>query len=587
MANDTAALKALASKFQEHINNHDLDAAFGLVDDQLIDHAAPLGTPPGKQWLRGQYGMFLSAYPDLRMNLEAISAEGDWVVLHAILEGTNTGSFLGMPPSGNPFKTYAVEVFRVQDGKFVEHHQWIDIMTMMRAIQTPGGSEPIMGSRAGEMPNVTTPEQKRARIQQYFNEMVIPRNIDRMPHFLGDNVLDHSAAPGMPSGVEGARMFLNMNYASFPWSNYDIQHMIVDGDLVTVVFTIEGEHSGAPFFGVPASGKRFKVQCIEIERIPNEHFIEHWGGMDFMQLSAQLGLGFFGENRQQQQASVEADVRRLVDTYIGGMNEGDIDKVMSAFADTFIDHQVVPGGAVMGNDAAEVRRAHVMLHEAFPDVKFGVRDLIIEGDTVFLLVRAEGTQTGSFFGMPATGKHIKWTATRILRYADGKFAEGTSELDQVSILQQMGILPTPPVVYDTEGNKAMVRALIDEINRGNPNAFARFMAPDVRTTFESAEEKPVKGIRALEADLGMLRSAFHDLKLEIETIAAYQDRVSVRVRYSGTHSGDYMGVPGTGKVYHWTGALTYRFEDGKIAEVWTNTDRFTLLQQVGIIPSFG
>ncbi len=235
-------------------------------------------------------------------------------------------------------------------------------------------------------------------------------------------------------------MFLNMNYAAFPWSNYDIQHVIVDGDLATVVFTIEAEHTGAPFFGTPPSGKRFKVQCIEIERVPGDRFIEHWGGMDFLQLSSQLGLGLFGERSTSTGAEVEEQVHRLVDLYIGGMNEGNIDKVMSAFADTFIDHQVVPGGAVMGNDAKEVRRAHEMLHAAFPDVQFGVRDLLIEGDQVFLLVRAEGTQTGAFFGLPATGRYLKWTATRVLRYADGKFAEGTSELDQVSILQQMGII---------------------------------------------------------------------------------------------------------------------------------------------------
>jgi steroid delta-isomerase-like uncharacterized protein len=586
MANGMAELKALASKFQEHINNHDLDAAFALVDDQLIDHAAPLGTPPGKQWLRGQYGMFLSAYSDFRMNLEAISAEGDWVVLHAILEGTNTGSFLGMPPSGNPFKTYALEAFRVSDGKFVEHHQWYDIMAMIRAVQTPGGSEPIMGSRAGEMANVTTPEQKRARIQQYFNEMVIPRNIDRMAHFLGDNVLDHSAAPGMPAGVEGARMFLNMNYASFPWTNYDIQHVIVDGDLVTVIFEIEGEHTGAPFFGVPASGKRFKVQCIEIQRIPNEHFIEHWGGMDFVQLSNQLGLGLFGENAAAQGGADENAVRALAEQYIDGMNEGNIDRVMDVFAESFVDHQVVPGGAALGNTKADVRRAHEMLHTAFPDVKFSLQDLLIDGDQVVMRVRGEGTHTGMFFGMPPTGKYIKWSGVRLLRYADGKFAEGTSELDQVGILQQMGIIPTPPVVYDTEGNKAVIRKLVQELNKGNPNAFAQFMSPDVLVYFESAET-PLKGVKWLNRDDGMLRAAFHDLHIEIESMAATRDTVATRLKFKGTHAGMYMGVQGTGKVYHWSGLVTDRLEDGVIVERWTNIDRFTLLQQVGIIPGFG
>ena len=48
-----------------------------------------------------------------------------------------------------------------------------------------------------------------------------------------------------------------------------------------------------------------------------------------------------------------------------------------------------------------------------------------------------------------------------------------------------------------------------------------------------------------------------------------------------------MGVPGTGNVYAWSGVIIDRFEDGKIVERWTNIDRFTMLMQVGIIPSFG
>ena len=584
MATATLNLKTVAQQFQSAINQHDLDAALALVDDQVIDHAQGPDAPPGKQAMRRFYESFLSAFSDFRITLEAVSAEGDMVVLHGMYEGTHTGTFMGIPASGNPITSYFVEVFRVRDDRFVERFHWFDIMIIMRSLQTPGGIKPIMGTRAGSLPSTSTPDQKRAKIRQYFDEMVIPRNLDHMIDFLGDGVLDHSAAPGMPAGVEGAKMFLGMNYAAFPWSDYDIQHVIVDGDLATVVFTIEAEHTGAPFFGTPPSGKRFKVQCIEIERVPGDRFIEHWGGMDFLQLSAQLGLGLFGE-QPDQATDIEAQVHKLVDLYIGGMNEGDIDKVMSAFADTFIDHQIVPGGAVMGNDITEVRRAHVMLHEAFPDVQFGVRDLLIDGDQVFLLVRAEGTQTGAFFGMPATGKHIKWTATRVLRYADGKFVEGTSELDQVSILQQMGILPIPPEKHDTEDNRVIVRWLIDEINRGNPQAYAMFMAPDVMTTFDSAEH-PVRGIGPLNKDLGLLRSAFHDLRLEIESMAAYRDKVAVRVRYSGTHAGEFLGVRGSGKVYHWTGTITDRIEDGKIVERWTNTDRFTLYQQIGIIPSF-
>ncbi|RPJ30431.1 MAG: ester cyclase, partial [Planctomycetaceae bacterium] len=110
--------------------------------------------------------------------------------------------------------------------------------------------------------------------------------------------------------------------------------------------------------------------------------------------------------------------------------------------------------------------------------------------------------------------------------------------------------------------------------------------PDVIIHTES-NPAPLKGTRWLKMDDGMLYSAFHDLNRQIESMTAVGDRLATRMRFSGTHSGAYMGVPGTGQVYNWSGVIIDRFEDGKIAERWMNVDRFTLLMQVGIIPSFG
>ena len=152
MATATLNLKTVAQQFQSAINQHDLDAALALVDDQVIDHAQGPDAPPGKQAMRRFYESFLSAFSDFRITLEAVSAEGDMVVLHGMYEGTHTGTFMGIPASGNPITSYFVEVFRVRDDRFVERFHWFDIMIIMRSLQTPGGIKPIMGTRAGSLP---------------------------------------------------------------------------------------------------------------------------------------------------------------------------------------------------------------------------------------------------------------------------------------------------------------------------------------------------------------------------------------------------------------------------------------------------
>jgi steroid delta-isomerase-like uncharacterized protein len=386
--------------------------------------------------------------------------------------------------------------------------------------------------------------------------------------------------------AEAAKAFLRLNFDSFPWLHYDIHHLLVDGDALVLIGYIEGEFSGKPLLGMPPTGRKFRIPNIEVIVIPDLQFTEHWGGIDMIGLAEQLGLAMFGMDKQGAPPDYSDDIRRLAAQYIDSMNEGDVDKTMDVFAESFIDHQVAPGGASLGNTKEDVRRAHEMLKDSFPDVRFTLEDLLIEGDSVVMRVSGEGTHQGAFFGIPPTGKHIQWTGVRVLRYENGAFVEGTSELDQVGILQQMGILPTPPVIYDTEGNKAKVRALLAGLNQGNIHVYDDFMASDVIIHQES-NPAPLKGTKWLKMEDGMLHAAFHDLSITAQSMTATGDRVATRLLYSGTHSGEYMGIPGSGQQYAWSGMVIDRFEDGVIVERWVNMDRFTLLQQVGMIPRFG
>ena len=56
---------------------------------------------------------------------------------------------------------------------------------------------------------------------------------------------------------------------------------------------------------------------------------------------------------------------------------------------------------------------------------------------------ARGTMTGAFMGMPATGKSATWTEIHIARVANGKLTEHWSNIDQLGMLQQLGVIPTP------------------------------------------------------------------------------------------------------------------------------------------------
>ena len=77
----------------------------------------------------------------------------------------------------------------------------------------------------------------------------------------------------------------------------------------------------------------------------------------------------------------------------------------------------------------------------FPDCQLTVDDMIAEGDQVVTKKTFSGTNTGEFAGMPATGKHVTLQYVDIMRVHDGRIIEHWLSMDQLSWLQQLGLLP--------------------------------------------------------------------------------------------------------------------------------------------------
>ncbi len=93
-----------------------------------------------------------------------------------------------------------------------------------------------------------------------------------------------------------------------------------------------------------------------------------------------------------------------------------------------------------------------------------------------------------------------------------------------------------------------------------------------------------KGLEPIKQGALMTQAAFADLVVDIEDIVAAGDKVMVRLRWTGTHTGSFMGMPPSNKKMTWTAIATNRIENGKIVERWFNSDVFGLLQQFGVIP---
>ena len=111
-------------------------------------------------------------------------------------------------------------------------------------------------------------------------------------------------------------------------------------------------------------------------------------------------------------------------------------------APDFVDHDPSPGFAP---DSEGLKQAHEHFLAATPDGYHIVEDMIAEGDKVMTRVSAYGTQTGELFGIPPTGKHVRATGITIHRIANGKIVEHWSEVDNLGVMQQLGVVPPPGV----------------------------------------------------------------------------------------------------------------------------------------------
>jgi predicted ester cyclase len=132
--------------------------------------------------------------------------------------------------------------------------------------------------------------------------------------------------------------------------------------------------------------------------------------------------------------------KAIVRKYTELTNARDLDGAFAHFSPSFVDHAVRPG---MPPGIQGTRLFFNMMFTAFPDLRATIQDIIAEGDKVVDRMTCEGTHQGMFMGTPPTGKRVKWSFIDINRIVDGKVVEHWAEVDTMSIMQQLGLVPPP------------------------------------------------------------------------------------------------------------------------------------------------
>jgi steroid delta-isomerase-like uncharacterized protein len=136
-----------------------------------------------------------------------------------------------------------------------------------------------------------------------------------------------------------------------------------------------------------------------------------------------------------------------------------------------------------------------------------------------------------------------------------------------------------PGTASLDANIELVLAGFEDFNAGDLDACVARLAPDFVINLAELPE-PMRGRETWRQGAELMKHAFPDIEAHVQDIFASQDRVAVRLILCGAHSGEFLGVPATGRRVEYVSHEFYRVANGLIAEEWICSDMATLMRQI-------
>lgn len=135
----------------------------------------------------------------------------------------------------------------------------------------------------------------------------------------------------------------------------------------------------------------------------------------------------------------------------------------------------------------------------------------------------------------------------------------------------------------SEQDKAIPRRFFAAFEINDQAALKEVLAPNFKA-YHFGSPEPIRREDLLQS-ITMVHVAFSDQRYTIVDQVAEGDRVTTRTTWEATHSGEYQGLPPTGKRVLVSGIAISRIENGQIVERWLEIDRLGWMQQLGLVPS--
>jgi len=371
------------------------------ITNPFLSEPSPIGAFQGI--LQAQKGGF----PDMKHEVVEIIAGGKSVTTRGIFRGTNTGSLMGNPPTGNTVGLPFLVLDELDDmgrikNRFVQFDSKAFEAQLMAGLPAPGAAADadiramLAAADAGD-------------VEKFMGYWAA----DGVNYFAGKQ----TSGEDMKKRVAGLK-------AAFPDIKRTLDEVIVSGNTVTVRGWVTGTNLGT-FQGKAPTGNKVKVA---------------WLGLYHLNDAGKVASGWveFDTKTLDSQVNGAHNAKAIAENMMAELNKRNLEGVLLHCA----TNARFQGWGPQTLDAAGYRQAMTEILAAFPDARFTVLDVVADGNNVAVRHQLEGTHTGATFqGIARSNRKIVVPATATFHFQNGKATELWLNADMLGLLMQLGANP--------------------------------------------------------------------------------------------------------------------------------------------------
>jgi predicted ester cyclase len=291
--------------------------------------------------------------------------------------------------------------------------------------------------------------------------------------------------------------------------------------------------------------------------------------------------------------------KAVVRHYFEEIHKRNIEVLDELLAPNYVDHTPLPFPVPPGREGT-IQTANAALR-ATPDGWHHLTAQVADGDLVLTMIDAGGTFEQDLFDIHATGKPITMSGMALHRVNDGRLVEHWAISDFAGLFQQIGLMPGPPTaepaptppVPPARSGRPPTREEADRLierfgaifNGPNFNIADEILAPDYYAHFVGMPPTTTR-----ESWKGMVRgflAGFSEFRLTPQHWLYDGEWSGGHWTWTAKHTGEFMGIPPTGKSVEVRGLGVFRILDERLVEEHVIEDIMALLVQLGVVPAPG